>query len=45
MPVTFLHFRSLNYTLQRAMDATIAHASVQIFDVYPEQPINFFCKK
>ena len=33
MPVTFLHFLSLNHTPQRAMEAAIAQAPIQICDI------------
>ena len=36
MPVTFLFFRSLTHTLQRAMDAAIARAPFQICDINSE---------
>ena len=45
MPIIFLVDRSLNHKLRRAMDAAIVHASVQICDVNPEQPTDFFYKK
>ena len=45
MPIAVLHCRSLNHTQQRAMDAAIARAPVQICDVNSEQPTDLFCKK
>ena len=44
MPVTFLHFRSPNYTPQRAMNVATAYAPVQICSVIPKQPTDLFCK-
>ena len=32
MPVTFLHIRSLNHTLQRAMNSAITGVHVQTYD-------------